>query len=197
MKKNNTLSSHGGASQHEAFIPQNWQYHYHSLFSFARKLITDTDIIKDLIQETFLIALETQSKFMGRCSEKTWLIAILKRRIYDEYRRQAKEKRHLGHAIDIFEPDNLFDSYKDSALIEQIKYDSGCDDADLANDLIKDGLKSIPSKTKDILIKIYYDNRSVSSICEELKITPSNCYVICYRGKELLRNFLIQRLFTD
>jgi len=198
MNSNTTLSNpSGGAYRHEAFIPQDWTYHYQALFSFARKLIADPDTINDLIQETFLIALQSQSKFKGRCSEKTWLIAILKRRIYDEYRRQARKKKHLGTAVDIFEFDNSCVSCKDAALIEPAQYDGGCNEVDVVNKLIMDGLKSIPSKTKDILIKIYYDDRSVSSICDELNITPSNCYVISCRGKKLLRDFLAQRLFTD
>jgi len=58
--------------------PDQWVDLYgDSLFSFALKFISQTDVAQNLVQETFLAALQNRSGFKGNSSEKTWLIGIL------------------------------------------------------------------------------------------------------------------------
>lgn len=60
--------------------PKLWVDKYADhLYNYAICRINDKEIAKDLVQETFLAALENIKKFEGRSSEKTWLIAILKK----------------------------------------------------------------------------------------------------------------------
>jgi RNA polymerase sigma factor (sigma-70 family) len=48
------------------------------IFNYAYQRIDDPELARDLVQETFLAALERMDKFEGRSSERTWLIAILR-----------------------------------------------------------------------------------------------------------------------
>jgi len=66
-----------------ATSPREWVSNYADyLFNYAISRISDQELAKDLVQETFLAALEKISSFEGRSAEKTWLTAILKRRAY-------------------------------------------------------------------------------------------------------------------
>src|SRR5882757_5826770 len=70
--------------------PHHWvAAHADYLFGFAITRINDEELAKDLVQETFLAALEKAANFEGKSSERTWLTAILKNKIIDVYRKKS------------------------------------------------------------------------------------------------------------
>jgi len=72
--------------------PSSWVEKYvDSPFNHAILRVNDREVARDLVQETFLSALQNLSSFREESSEKTWLFAILKNKIIDHYRRRAKE----------------------------------------------------------------------------------------------------------
>jgi RNA polymerase sigma-70 factor (ECF subfamily) len=74
--------------------PKIWVEEYHdSLFRYAIARLRDADLAEEKIQETFLAALKSGRNFQGLASEKTWLISILKRKIYDHFRRISRDKQ--------------------------------------------------------------------------------------------------------
>ena len=69
--------------------PRSWvENHGDYLFNFAIVRVNDREKAEDLVQETFLAGLKAQDKFQGKSSERTWLISILKRKIFDTYRKK-------------------------------------------------------------------------------------------------------------
>ena len=98
-----------------AIDPHRWVSMYADyLYTYAAFRINDQDMAKDLVQETFLAALESREKFKRRSSEKTWLTAILKNKIIDVYRsRSSGFGKDLVQANinapdeDFFNPDNV------------------------------------------------------------------------------------------
>ena len=70
--------------------PHQWvAAHADYLYAFAITRVNDEEQAKDLVQETFLAALERISNFEGKASERTWLTAILKNKIADVYRKNS------------------------------------------------------------------------------------------------------------
>ncbi len=61
------------------------------LFKFALARLRDPVKAEDAVQETFLAALKGGKTFQGRSAEKSWLVAILKNKIYDHYRKAGRE----------------------------------------------------------------------------------------------------------
>ncbi len=57
------------------------------LFHFAFARVKDRETAEDLVQETFLAAVQSQGRFKGQSSEKTWLFSILKHKVIDHYRK--------------------------------------------------------------------------------------------------------------
>ena len=90
--------------------PHHWvEAHADYLYAYTRARISDEEQARDLVQETFLAALEKVKTFEGRSSERTWLTAILRNKIIDVYRRkssglqQAEEKKTEVQPEDFFE----------------------------------------------------------------------------------------------
>ena len=77
--------------------PNGWVDRYSDyLFNFTIGRVSDSEIAKDLISETFLAGLKSKDNFKGEASERTWLISILKRKIIDHYRKINSKKREGG-----------------------------------------------------------------------------------------------------
>ena len=62
--------------------PEKWIERYaDALFAYTYSRINRQDVAEDLVQDTFFSALKAKDTFQFNSSEKTWLIAILKRKI--------------------------------------------------------------------------------------------------------------------
>lgn len=177
--------------------PHLWVNQYADyLFSYACLRINDKELAKDLVQETFLGALERLEKFEGLCSEKTFLTAILKNKIFDVYRNKSSglNKQSLSIATDL-ESDEFFDPetghwnkqhYPATFVVEQ-------PDA-LQNKEFQSVLQSCMKKLPPLWVSAftmkYMDEESTETICAELKLTSSNFWVIMHRAKVHLRSYL-------
>ena len=72
--------------------PSEWVDRYGDyLFRYAMLRLRDRSAAEDMVQETFLAALKDGGTFSGDSSEATWLVGVLKHKIADHYRRQARE----------------------------------------------------------------------------------------------------------
>ena len=72
--------------------PEQWVALYGDyLFKFAILRLRDESRAEDAVQETFLAALKGGRTFKGRSAEKSWLVGILKNKIYDHFRQVSRE----------------------------------------------------------------------------------------------------------
>jgi len=61
----------------------------------------DRSVAEDLVQATFIAALENADSFEGRARPTTWLVAILTRKIADHYREGGRRRRLLDSATEL------------------------------------------------------------------------------------------------
>ena len=72
--------------------PARWiERHADALFGFALLQVRDREEAQERVQETFVAALEAKGTFRGESSERTWLMGILKHKIYDHFRRRGRQ----------------------------------------------------------------------------------------------------------
>src|SRR5215472_19276111 len=62
------------------------------LFNLAVGQVRDPLVAEDLVQDTFLAALKARDRFAGRSSDRTWLVGILRHKIFDHLRRVCRER---------------------------------------------------------------------------------------------------------
>jgi RNA polymerase sigma-70 factor (ECF subfamily) len=97
----------------EKLNPHKWVAAYADyMYGYANARINDDEQAKDLVQETFLAALEKVNSFEGKSSERTWLTAILRNKIIDLYRKKSSRllnadvEKAEDEQADFFEPED-------------------------------------------------------------------------------------------
>ena len=79
------------------------------VYRFIYSLSFDEEIAKDIMQITFLECIKSIKNFKGKCSEKTWLLAIAKNQYYTYLKKHPKtQSKHLPGSGDVPAPSRAF-----------------------------------------------------------------------------------------
>ncbi|MCG8580128.1 MAG: sigma-70 family RNA polymerase sigma factor [Bacteroidales bacterium] len=163
------------------------EQHTDELYSWALYKVSDTELAKDLVQDTFVAAAEKLDSFKGKSSPKTWLFSILNNKITDWYRKKVKQ----AVVMEKNDPGEFFDSEEGWLESKQPKNwpeeeSHLLDDSDF-QEVLNKCLGGLPEKW-NLSIKLkYLSEKSGEEICQDLGITPSNFWQIIHRAKLQLR----------
>ncbi len=176
--------------------PSGWVDRYgDSLFRYAMLRVGDRSRAEDLVQETFLAALKGRGSFSGDSSEATWLVAILKHKIVDHFRRQSREVSLPEGGLpesprnDPFDADghwiggpaewrwNPADVFRQKEFIEQL---TKC-------------LAGLSPNLAGAFTLREIDGADTKEICKVLGVTETNLWVILHRARARLRECLETR----
>jgi RNA polymerase sigma-70 factor (ECF subfamily) len=174
--------------------PQQWvSRHADYLYAYAIARIDNEEQARDLVQETFLAALEKVDHFEQRSSERTWLTAILRNKVIDVYRKKSSEWQSLtdhlnGHADD----EDFFESESGHWKEEYQPRTFGIEQYDqLAgkefNRILEQCMKKLPALWLSVFTMRHIDELTTDVICRHMKVTASNFWVIIHRTKVSLR----------
>lgn len=173
--------------------PHQWvKEHADYLYAYARARINDEEHARDLVQETFLAALEKVKTFEGRSSERTWLTAILRNKIVDVYRKKSSGLVNIEVKQAEEEQADFFDSEYGHWNSGPAPRPFGIDNYDpLAskefNSILMKCMQKLPALWLSVFTMKHMDDEATDRICAELKLTPSNFWVIIHRAKLNLR----------
>ena len=142
------------------------------------------------MQETLLAAIQGAQSFAGQSALRTWLTGILKHKIIDHFRRQAREAPLQSDAeeFSLEDLDGLFRSnghYAESpanwaspdAALNQKKFFEALDRCMLG----------LPDKSAKAFMMREVMGMETGEICKALEITATNCWVLLYRARMALR----------
>ena len=168
------------------------------LYSYAYYKVGKTEEAEDLVQETFLSAYKGRETYNGTASEKTWLMAILKNKIIDFYRKRKNTDNLTNYISDTEESfeRSFFDKEDHKRWKEEIEenYFSRAADGYLMSKefqrFLSMCLDKMPPKLKMIFVAKYMDDEKTENICKVHSLTRSNYWVMIFRSKILLRTCL-------
>lgn len=171
--------------------PRQWVGRYADyLYSFALSRLDDEEQARDLVQETFLAALEKLGDFRRASSERTWLTAILKYKIIDVYRRKnsglAVLRVDTGPELEFFEAGN--GHWKEEFAPRHFGVERA--DPTLHRELaviLQRCIQRLPALWRSIFSLKHLDEEATETICRDLKVSPANFWVIIHRAKLNLR----------
>ncbi|SMB87190.1 RNA polymerase, sigma-24 subunit, ECF subfamily [Hymenobacter roseosalivarius DSM 11622] len=177
--------------------PALWLERYgDELYRFALGRVADRACAEELVQETLLSALQALASFRGESSERTWLFLILRRKIIDHYRHQA---RHPEVSLSQITPDDsteadFFDPQ--DGHWRQRQYPAGWQSADGAleqqelHQTLRGCQDKLPAQHAAVFVLRFVEELTAEEICKELRLTTSNYWVIIHRAKLQLRRCL-------
>lgn len=173
--------------------PHQWvEAHADYLYAYAHARINDDEQARDLVQETFLAALEKVKTFEGRSTERTWLTAILRNKIVDVYRKKSSglQQADIRHAEE--EQADFFDPEYGHWMAERAPTPFGIEDYDPVvhkefSHILMLCMKKLPALWLSVFTMKHIDEEATDTICSELRITSSNFWVIIHRAKLNLR----------
>ncbi len=177
--------------------PDNWVDLYADyLFNYAVARVSNSEIAKDLVQETFFAGLKSAKNFKGEAAERTWLIAILKRKVIDHYRKINSKK---GKAEVRMNYSSSSDSEGDW-LEEQVADPySSFENSTIENEelglSIHECISKLPKKQALVFSMKTIQGVSTEDICNELEINPSNLWVMIHRARAALMDCLNENWF--
>jgi RNA polymerase sigma-70 factor (TIGR02943 family) len=169
----------------------NWvEAHGDYLFNFAVGQVRDANIAEELVQETFLAAMKAQGRFGGRCSERTWLIGILRHKIYDHLRFTCRERAVRS------EPERETNEAWDEATIWLHDVADECSHPSRRMELaefrenLERALGRLPPRIAQVFQLYQIEERPNREVCRELNISESNLWVMLHRARKQLREQL-------
>ena len=177
--------------------PHTWVDRYADyLYHFAVSRVSDAEVAKDLVQETFVAGLTSAPNFKGDASERTWLISILKRKVIDHYRRINSKK---GKAEVRMQYHKGSDS--DGLWLEEQVADpaSEAENPPIENEelglAIQECISKLPAKQARVFTLKTIHGMGTEEICKEMGINPSNLWVMLHRARTALMGCLNENWF--
>jgi RNA polymerase sigma-70 factor (ECF subfamily) len=186
--------------------PEKWVDNYSDyLFTYAFSRVSDEEVARDLVQDTFLSALKARDSFKGEASEKTWLVSILKRKVIDLYRKNAVRKEesleesetfkvayeHYFRDDDAMRPGHWAGTHNPQPWNEQ---KLNIEQKEFGK-ILAACLGKLPKAWSSVFTMKHIDEESSDTICKELSISASNYWVIIHRAKLQMRECLEKNWF--
>jgi RNA polymerase sigma-70 factor (ECF subfamily) len=177
--------------------PETWVDRYADyLFNYAVVRVSDTELAKDLVQETFIAGLQSAPKFKGNAAERTWLVAILKRKVIDYYRRSNSPKGKAEVKMNFSPQSDQENDWLESMAAdpESVRENDVMENEELGL-AIQRCMSELPEKQARVFEMKTIRGMSTEDVCKELEINPSNLWVIVHRARTGLMGCLNQTWF--
>jgi len=179
--------------------PEKWvDLHGEYLFKYALMRLRDPAKAEDAVQETFLAALKGGKTFAGRSAEKSWLVGILKNKIFDHYRKASWETSftdldfYADEESDRFVADGLGKGgwIHELGPVEWSSNPGVSLDNEVFWKTFHDCAGKLPKNVSAVFCLREMDDVDSKEICAKLEISESNLWVMLHRARMALRRCL-------
>lgn len=153
------------------------------LLRLALRAVRDPALARDMVQSTFLSALEPTTNFdEGRGALRSFLAGVLMRKVADHYRRQRRERVDAG-----------FDEVAER-LEDPISYDPSRAmhpiDRSRAMAVVDRALARLPDLQRLVVVACDIEQMDRATACASLGVTEGNLRVLLHRARHELRKAL-------
>jgi RNA polymerase sigma-70 factor (ECF subfamily) len=174
--------------------PDSWvDLHGDCLYRYALIRVRHPEVAEDLVQETLLAAIRTYTNFRGTSSERSWLCGILKNKICDYFRKLARE-------VSFTDLDFLDDEMSHKFIDEDWNHELGpaewnFDPEAVLNrkefwETFRSCLDKLPERVANVFMLREMEGMATAQICEALRISQNNLWVMLHRARMALRECL-------
>jgi RNA polymerase sigma-70 factor (ECF subfamily) len=196
--KGENLSGADSSTDPTAWVDRYGDY----LFGYALSRVHNSHIAEEIVQETFLTALQARGSFLGESSERTWLVGILRHKLFDHFRRVMREASSqptesatppddsafetdgewVGHWRDGEGPVEWHDPLRALEQKEFMEVFLRC-------------LEALPENIAGVFVLRELEGSTSEEICDQMGISVNNLWVMLHRARMRLRRCLEMRWF--
>ena len=172
------------------------------LLRFALLQLRDAAAAEDAVQEALLAATLHVGQFQGASAAATWIFAILKNKIIDEFRRRSREP---AADVDV-EQEQAFEETLEEQFDERghwISHPTAWADPQASLEqkrfwaVFEICISGLPEKPARVFGMRELLGMETEEICKELGLSTSNCWVLLHRARLGLRDCLSRRWFGE
>ena len=176
-----------------ATTPDDWvEAHGDYLFNFAIGQVRDAGVAEDLVQDSFLAALKARDRFAGQSSERTWLVGILRHKIYDHLRRTCRERVMRADPSPARRDEEAWDDA--AAWLHDVAAECQSPSRRLEMEEFRANLEhalgKLPLRVAQVFQLYAVEERPNAEVCQRLDISESNLWVMLHRARKQLRGHL-------
>lgn len=171
-EKSQDLSGESPAYDIETLIRE----YGNDVLRIAYMYVKDVHTAEDVFQDVFIKIDQKLSTFEGNSSIKTWIIRITINTCKD-YLKSAWNRRVIP-----------MKEYQENAIVSDSDY-ADVEKQD-TNDMIKQAVLSLPSKYKDVVLCVYYQDMTVAKAAEVLNIAEGTAKSRLARARQRLKLLL-------
>lgn len=175
----NNLSENSTAYDIESLVRE----YGNDVLRTAYMYVKDTHIAEDIFQDVFIKVNQKLSTFEGNSSIKTWIIRITINTCKD-YLKSAWNCR----VVPMME-------YQEEQIISDTDYDSV--EKQDTNDMIKKAVLSLPTKYKDVILCVYYNDMTITEAAIALKCAEGTVKSRLSRARQKLKSVLEGRISDE
>jgi RNA polymerase sigma-70 factor (TIGR02943 family) len=183
------------AEARKSLEPSAWvDSHGDYLYRYAFSRLRDGEAAEEVLQQTFLAALQHSDQFAAKGSERGWLLGILKRKIVD-FIRQRNRTSTLADDDGGDLSEALFDrsgSWKPE-LRSTLRQPLDSLEREEFWKILRGCLDTLPPQQADVFVLREFDDHSTEEICKDLEITASNLWVLLHRARLRLSHCMKSR----
>lgn len=153
-----------------------YELYYRQLYRFGNRLLVDTSVVEDTIQDLFVNIWHTRHKLPELNNVKSYLFTILRREIIHKIKKEQS-------FIDVDHVKDLLD-FNDNSGYEHQDYENW-----LINKLAN-SLKELPKRQLDVVLLRYYENFQTSEISAIMGITEKSVRNTLHKAISHLREHI-------
>lgn len=172
------------------------------LVRFARLQLREDAAAEDAVQDALLAAAQNADRFEGASAAATWVFAILRNKLVDEFRRRGRDPVALAEMEGETALESMFEEQFDArghwrepppawsdpaASMEQKRFWEAFEVC----------ISALPERPARVFGMRELLGMESEEICKELGISSSNCWVLLHRARLGLRDCLSRRWFGE
>ena len=164
-----------------------------AMFRFTLLRVKDEDHAEEIVQDTFVAALQAKESFAGRSSEKTWLFGILKNKTMDHFR-QIKKNRTYDLEVDD-DRDPCASDFDGKGHWQSLPFQWGINPEKAVENkeflqYLSKCMDTLSDKFRCLFVLREIEGQGSEKICSELGISQNNLWVMLHRTRNQLKKCL-------
>jgi RNA polymerase sigma-70 factor (ECF subfamily) len=162
--------------------PAGWvDRHGDYLYRYALRTVRRPEAAEDLVQDALLAAWRNRDGFRGQADERTWLTAVLKRKVIDWLRRTVRERAAAGPPPG--DPADASFTARGKWATAPPRWPAADAERDEFWAVVRGCADRLPPRLREVFVLRHLDDQPADDVCRAAGVAPGNLWVMLHRAR--------------